>query len=106
MSATVHPIYKKRAIPQSARRAVAAFAGGRRGETTETQCVYCGEPGQIVWLGAWVRFPGLELDHHVPERLGGGNGPANIVLACRRCNRSRGHRHDPRLDDHQGPEAA
>lgn len=32
------------------------------------------------------------LDHVIPEFLGGSNNEDNIVLACRWCNRSKGHR--------------
>lgn len=98
--------YKKRAIPQATRRAVALAAGGVPGETVAAMCAYCGIQGAVHWQrlhcgrpGAWVHFSGLELDHVHPERLGGSSTPDNIVLACPRCNRSRGfhHRLPPRM---------
>ena len=41
---------------------------------------------------SWVYFKGLELDHIVPELLGGDGSPDNIVLACQSCNRRKGWR--------------
>lgn len=86
--------YKKRKIPWATRRAVAIRYGGRHGESTEARCAYCGKAGTInwTWTPGWVHFSGLELDHVVPEFLGGTAQPENIVLACAHCNRSRGHR--------------
>lgn len=34
----------------------------------------------------------LELDHHVPQSLGGRLVPGNVVLLCRRCNLAKGER--------------
>ena len=91
--------YRKRSIPEATRRAVALAAGGIPGEETVANCHYCDAGGRIVWArlysgrpGAWVIFPGLELHHAYPERLGGSGEPDNIVLACVRCNRSKGCR--------------
>lgn len=47
----------------------------------DRQCFYCGDPA-----GPY------EFDHRVPRRMGGGNGPDNIVLACRPCNSSKAGR--------------
>lgn len=97
-------VYKKRAIPQATRRAVALAAGAVPGQTSPASCAYCGHPGSIYWPnligpggvvkrpGAWVHFAGLELDHVHPEVLGGSNDAGNIVLACQPCNRRKGHR--------------
>lgn len=96
------PPYKKRAIPEATRRAVARAAGAIPGERTPAACHYCGTAGAICWgrissgrAGSWITFDGLELDHQIPELEGGGNGPDNIVLACQKCNRHKGHRHGP-----------
>jgi 5-methylcytosine-specific restriction endonuclease McrA len=44
------------------------------------QCFYCkGDLDEIGW----------HLDHLVPVSKGGTNDPANIVLACRRCNNAK-----------------
>ena len=95
--ARIRTIYKKRAIPNSVRRDVALAAGATPGEDTPTECRYCGMAGLIAWPrlycgkpGAWVTFPGLELDHIVPESVGGRATSENIVLACRPCNRKKG----------------
>lgn len=61
------------AIPLSIRAKVAARESER--------CVYCGATD--------VR---LEYDHIFPVSRGGTNEPSNLVLACERCNRSKGAR--------------
>ena len=90
--------YKKRAIPQATRRAVALAAGAVPGDRNfVARCFYCSKAGKIFWPltskgkpGAWVHFVGLELDHIVPESAGGTADPDNITLACRSCNRRKG----------------
>lgn len=89
----------RRAIPETTRREVAKRAGGVPGETTAAACHYCGAPGSISWArlrngkpGSWVRFIGLDLDHVIAAVTGGSGEPSNIVLACPRCNRSKGPR--------------
>ena len=85
--------FKKRAIPNATRLTVARWAGATGPGRYDAECVYCGHPGEIVWMTAtWVVFPGLELDHVHPEYLGGTGDPENIVLACRPCNRAKGHK--------------
>lgn len=92
--------YKKRKIPNAVRREVARRHGGVPGQTVRAECAYCGAPGEIywpVWTGFngrvcdWVTFPGLELDHIRAEVLGGESTADNITLACRPCNREKGH---------------
>lgn len=82
------------AIPLAARREVAIRYGCEPGCETPAACFYCGAEGRVQWMrrsdGApsyWVNFPGLELDHFHPARLGGGHD--QLVLACRPCNRSK-----------------
>jgi 5-methylcytosine-specific restriction endonuclease McrA len=65
----------------------------------DAPCHYCGTPGRIHWHihasgkpSAWVSFTDLEMDHVTPESRGGSHEPDNLVLACRRCNRSKGWR--------------
>jgi len=94
----VEPRYKKRRIPDRTRRAVALRHGATPGcGAHPVKCVYCNRPGSLHWPchysgepQAWVHFSEIELDHFVPEWLGGSSEPENIVLACRRCNRSKG----------------
>jgi 5-methylcytosine-specific restriction endonuclease McrA len=59
------------------RRKAAAYKRGRT-------CTYCGTPGE-------AGNP-LTLDHVVPLALGGAHDLSNAVVACRRCNSSRGAR--------------
>ena len=89
----------KSAIPAGVRREVAAQHGGAPGETTAAACAYCGAAGLVHWPplfsgrpGAWVSFPGLELDHIIPESHGGPTTADNLTLACRPCNRKKGAR--------------
>lgn len=46
------------------------------------RCAYCGRDAEES--GAH-----LHLDHLTPKSDGGGDEPANLVLACRRCNSAR-----------------
>lgn len=86
---------KKQTIPASLRRGLARRAGVQPDTEGDAPCHYCGVMGSIKWWPgrAWVSFQGLEMDHVVPEAKGGPTELHNIVLACRRCNRSKGHHH-------------
>jgi hypothetical protein len=88
--------YKKKAIPNAVRRAVALKYGCPPGGTVSAPCQYCLAPGAIHWHrkldgspSYWVSFD-HELDHVHPELLGGSGTAENIVLACRPCNRRKG----------------
>jgi hypothetical protein len=94
--ARVAPTYRKRAIPQASRIAVALRYGCEPGGECAVRCP-CGATGRIHWWrlyggkpSRWVSFVDLELDHIHPEYLGGGSEPENLQLLCRRCNRSKG----------------
>lgn len=94
--AALRPSKKKRAIPSATRMAVAERHGVEPGGVGTAQCAYCDFVGNITWYrrrdgrpSTWVHFQYLELDHVYPESKGGGNGPDNIVLACRPCNRAK-----------------
>lgn len=91
--------YKKASIPPHVRRAVAWKYGAMPGVPKGVRCHWCQEAeGLIHWwtVGGWVAFQSLELDHLEPERMGGETSADNIVLSCRRCNRSRGALAKPR----------
>lgn len=65
------------------------------GRTVIVKCAYCETNGSIVWhdnCRYWPVIDGLELDHVIPEYHGGPNTADNITLACRACNRKKGHR--------------
>ena len=88
---------RKFAIPLAVRRSVAEKYGCTPGGEAHADCYYCGAAGGVHWHklasgrpSGWVTFPGLELDHVHAEGDGGAASPGNIVLACRRCNRSKG----------------
>lgn len=86
------PTFKKKAIPLSVRREIAVRHGLKGpGENKQISCHYCGKnTGEINWMNpSWVHFSGLEMDHVVPESMGGANNSENIVLACKSCNRMR-----------------
>ena len=46
-------------------------------ERDKYTCVYCGNPAQ-------------EVDHVIPQHLGGHDYPSNLVAACKRCNYIKG----------------
>jgi 5-methylcytosine-specific restriction endonuclease McrA len=93
------PPKPKRSIPLATRRAVAIKHGVDPSQEHATvYCWWCDTPGVSFWPrlrngapGSWVAFT-LELDHVLPESLGGTEDPDNIVLACPRCNHTKGNR--------------
>jgi hypothetical protein len=93
---------KKKAIPLAERRALAMRFGCPPGEKITVGCHFCGKPGLIGWCnnvnvraGVVVRKPSCwvwfehEIDHIIPESLGGPSTAENLTLSCRRCNRRR-----------------
>ncbi|QOP64288.1 HNH endonuclease [Microbacterium phage Quenya] len=57
--------------------ALTELAATRWGPKRKWRCIYCG------------RGAGLQVDHFVPEAMGGGSNVANLVPACDRCNQSK-----------------
>lgn len=51
-------------------------------ENQEGRCAYCGI----------TVFDKYEVDHIHPVFLGGDNSPDNLCIACKKCNRSKGHK--------------
>ncbi|GAG48254.1 unnamed protein product, partial [marine sediment metagenome] len=45
-----------------------------------------------VWDSYNDKYTAFEIDHLIPESKGGPTHPINLVLACQRCNRSKGVR--------------
>ena len=90
--------YRKKAIPNKSRREIAMRYGCRPGQgSAVADCHYCGKQSQIHWPllysgkpSSWVTFTDLEIDHYQPELHGGKASSDNLVLACRRCNRTKG----------------
>lgn len=92
----------KRAIPSASRLPAALAAIGQTEMEPNVlypaRCAYCDFVGAVNWdlrpgqERGWVQFVDLELDHIWPEHLGGTGDPDNIALACRDCNRSKGHK--------------
>jgi hypothetical protein len=62
-------------LPQELRQQVA--------ETARYRCGYCQNQETVIGMP-------LEIDHIVPEALGGGSEESNLWLACPRCNRFKG----------------
>lgn len=83
---------KKRNLPNWVRRAVCTRYGAAPGLRIDVKCHYCDHVGFIDWWDNYPYWPtlSLEFDHYIPEHAGGVSLPGNIVLACRRCNRSKG----------------
>lgn len=97
-------------IPEAVRRAVARREGIEPGADAEVECSYCGRPGLMSWsstasgrASSWVSLKGLEFDHVRPLADGGDHSEENIVLACARCNRSKGAKPAPRTSDVRNP---
>lgn len=91
---------KKPTIPAASRQALARRHGWTPGECRiAIECHWCGASGYIRGfttfrgrLSTWFAAD-LEVDHVHPVHLGGTHDPENLVFACRRCNRSKGHKH-------------
>lgn len=84
-------MFRKKAIPNSSRMAVAIRYGLREGDRASIPCAYCPFVGLLTWFRGrrWVQSSTLEFDHVLPESKGGTSDPENLVLACRKCNRSK-----------------
>ena len=74
----------KKAIPQHIRREVVNRDNGI--------CRYCGKPGEVKWFGNSWFWMEHEFDHIIPESKNGMATVDNIVIACRKCNRSKGNK--------------
>lgn len=57
-------------------------------------CIHCKSPLTIDTDGTPISAATIE--HIWPQRHGGGNDLDNLALACGRCNRGKGGRHDVR----------
>lgn len=63
-------------------------------------CRYCGKPiayctegfarGNACWRAYDCEGQPFHFDHRIPFSKGGSSGPENILLACRKCNLSKG----------------
>jgi 5-methylcytosine-specific restriction endonuclease McrA len=90
--------YRKAKIPTSVRLEVAIRYGARPGDSCYVPCHHCGVLGRVDWpikraTAHWVVFE-HELDHLIPESLGGETIADNLVLSCSPCNRQKGNRVD------------
>ncbi len=85
-------------ISDRLKREIAVKYGCRRGETTTAKCAYCEATGSVQWLThtpaavGYVTFPGLHIEHVIPQSRGGKTAVENLVLACRTCNLDKGNR--------------
>jgi 5-methylcytosine-specific restriction endonuclease McrA len=56
-------------------------------EKFEGRCQYC---GALTERGGWAQgvdpCTQANVDHIIPRSSGGGDGPLNVVLACKSCN--------------------
>lgn len=77
---------KKARISDALKREIASKYGCEKGQSLSVKCSYCDFVGSIKWSGSYVTFPGMHLDHHIPESKGGETSLSNLVLACRDCN--------------------
>lgn len=88
--------WRREAIKQAERQAVASRLGVTAGEVVMSACEYCATAIKVDWSDEKrVRFldedgrATPELDHVQPVSQGGQNDPDNLVLACLPCNRSK-----------------
>lgn len=75
-------------IPNMVRRLVNIKSDGK--------CSHCGREANSVKQDRWgiLHFKDengipFELDHLIPRRSGGSSDTANLVLSCRKCNRTK-----------------
>lgn len=83
--------YKKRAVPAAERRKLAQRYGAFWGRPlVAARCEWCPRIGGVIFTSpSFPAFVDLEMDHVIPEFLGGPNIAANLVLACPTCNRGK-----------------
>lgn len=82
--------YKKKNIPIHLRIAIL--------EKDKYTCQYCGKIGKpskhykpkAIEFDEFDRIISFEIDHIIPEFKGGKTILNNLILACRKCNRSKG----------------
>lgn len=75
--------------PRKVKSAPYAVSPARRARVIErdgSDCAYCRR--------ALVDTQ-ITIDHVMPKKLGGSNDDGNLVVACRPCNSSKGHRSAP-----------
>ena len=88
--------YKKRTVPYWLKKKIA--------ERDNYTCQICGKIGEKSDCGSaieyiktgdydrsWLQPIRFEIDHIVPEFIGGKTVESNLQLACRKCNRGKGH---------------
>lgn len=93
------PCFVKKHITNDKRVGLALRAGCIPGEQGEADCEWCGTKCGVDWrrgrngkILTDIRFDGLEVDHVIPEFLGGDSELENLALSCKPCNRARGYR--------------
>ena len=97
MSGPVMPRRRRRLVNGGERAELARRYGFTPGSSGAVNCHYCEAEGHATWFFygrskvGWFATS-LEIDHVVPLASGGTYEPSNLVLACRRCNRSKGCR--------------
>lgn len=86
--------YRKKAVTNEARRALAHRHGLSSEGRIVARCAHCPCTGTIQWwpgTRGWVTFQYLEIDHVIPEFRGGDGQADNLQLLCLSCNRRKGH---------------
>lgn len=86
------PRRRRTAVPINQKRALAHRLGCRPGHAIHVRCWYCDAPGEIHWTARpnRVRIYGVEIEHKHHVYRGGSHHVDNLMLACARCNSSRG----------------
>jgi len=84
-----HP--ERRAATRRNRRARECGNGGTH-TAADVRAQYERQKGRCYWCGQKLGR-NYHVDHVIPIALGGSNGPENLVIACAKCNASKGAKH-------------
>lgn len=57
---------------------------------SDIQAQYDNQHGKCWWCGKKIKDTKYHVDHRVPLARGGSNAPENLVIACPKCNQSKG----------------
>lgn len=81
----LHRLHVEHGYPKGKRPKISKAKRKRIFEKCNSQCVYCKKK---VVMGTFDAF----IDHVIPLTKGGNNEDENLVVACRRCNGTKGTR--------------
>lgn len=80
--------YRHKIAVKNARRRARIIAVGGEHTADDIKRQLAIQNHKCWWCGVWLKK--YHVDHLIPLSRGGHNGPTNIVIACPRCNLSKG----------------